>query len=53
MDEENAAKTDNYIDYGEYRVKRAYGKESLDECLLKIVRLKISQVLQQEENIVT
>lgn len=37
----------------EYRVKRSYGKENIEECMLRIVRFKISQVLQQKENIVT
>lgn len=40
-------------DTEEYRVKCNYGSENLDECLLKIVRFKISQILHDHENIVT
>ena len=53
MEKNNTADYEQDYMIGEYCIKRNYGKEDAEECLLKIVRFKISQILQKKENIVT
>ncbi len=53
MDEKKTITNKQIVKNEEYRVRRNYGKEDIEECLLRIVRFKISQVLQKKENIVT
>lgn len=36
-----------------YKVRRRYGNEEVDNCLRRIVQIKISQILQDEKKIVT
>ena len=36
-----------------YKVRRRYGNEEADNCLRRIVQIKISQILQDEKKIVT
>ena len=36
-----------------YQIRRSYGDADADTCLLKILQIKISQILQEEKKIVT
>ena len=53
MDEKKTITNKQIVKNEEYRVKRNYGTEDIEECLLRIVRFKISQILHKKENIVT
>jgi len=52
-DTRKTEKNQERIRISEYSVIRNYGKTSVDDCLLNIVRCKISQVLQQHEKTIT